>query len=123
MLPDAVRARIAKLLMSIADEGSVVALCNSDREIEVCVGDVEPYLGVLDGFKGSALTEHAGQQVWVERFSAGFDLVVATDRKSIGNVLGMCNAVHSELQSLLGPEGPDDPAVAAAMKARASGAA
>src|SRR5262245_49408287 len=123
MLPDAVRARISSLLMSIAGEGAVVALCNPDREVEVCVGDVEPYLGVLDGFEGSALTGHAGRQVWVERLSTGFDLVVAADRASIGNVLGMCNAVHSDLQSLLGPEGPDDPAVAAAMKARASGAA
>jgi hypothetical protein len=123
MLPDAVRARIADLLTSIAGEGAVVALCNSRREVEVCVGEVGPYLGVLDGFRGSALTEHVGRQAWVERLNTGFDLVVAADSVSIGNVLRMCNATHSDLQSLLGPEGPDDPAVAAAMKARTPGAA
>jgi hypothetical protein len=35
----------------------------------------------------------------------------------------MCNANHSDLQNLLDPDGPDDPAVAAAMKARKPSAA
>jgi len=123
VLPDLVRAQVSHLLRSIAGQGAVVGLCNPNREVEVCVGDVEPYLEILEGVSGSFLAEHAGRQVWVERFAGGFNLVVATDRESLGNVLGMCNAVHSDLQSLLDPEDPDDSAMAAALRVRKPSAA
>jgi hypothetical protein len=123
VLPDVVRARVSYLLMAIAGQGAVVALCNRDREIEVSVGDVEAFLGVVDGTTGAFLSEHAGRQVWVERFATGFDLIVATDRESLSDVLGMCNSVHADLQSLLGPDGPDDPAMAKALRAPKPGAA
>ena len=91
MPPDPVRARIAPSLRLIAAEGGAAAICSPSGEVEVCVGNIEPYLDAVAGVSGITLIAHGGLQVVSYPLVGGYRLVATADVESLGNVIGACH--------------------------------
>jgi len=108
----------------IAAEGGAVAICSPRDEVEVCVGNIEPYLDAVAGVSGITVISQRGLQVVSYPLVGGYRLVATADVDSLGNVVGACHTCYPELESILNPDDPDDdPAVAAAIKVKRGGAA
>jgi hypothetical protein len=120
MLPDDVRMRVAELLQVIAEARVTVGLCNRRDEVEVCIGDVTPYLAGLE-WGGSHIEERGERRVFVDQLGSGFRLVcVSESEDQLGDMVGAAHSIRAELESILRGDPPESPARAAAMKVGAA---